>query len=211
MPGFNIGGTGGTVSNLVETARRHRFEWTLFSPASVSGNQSSGGSAPAISRVGQVLVFCHKAGRPVIEIDRIKMSRGQDEIFVPGKQHWSPCEISFYEAVRDDNQITGNMVSNGCDTDIRFGVANAINAVADIVHEWWAVNTINIRRSRLQRRYKAISHLSMLDGGENTIWKYQLYGCWPSKVTPVDLDYGESAIAEISVTLSYDKADEKWR
>ena len=48
----------------------------------------------------------------------------------------------------------------------------------------------------------------MLDGEGNTIWKYELYGCWPSKVSPSDLDYKSTDISSISMTLQIDRAVE---
>jgi hypothetical protein len=35
-----------------------------------------------------------------------------------------------------------------------------------------------------------------------------MYGCWPEKITPEDLDYADTGFAEISFTLSMDKAEE---
>jgi hypothetical protein len=52
----------------------------------------------------------------------------------------------------------------------------------------------------------------MLDGLGNPIWTYYLVNCWPSKITPSDLSYAMTEIADITVTLTYDRALEKeWR
>ena len=48
----------------------------------------------------------------------------------------------------------------------------------------------------------------MTDGADSTIWQYQMYGCWPSKISPDDLDYAASEISEIAFTLEMDKAKE---
>jgi hypothetical protein len=48
-----------------------------------------------------------------------------------------------------------------------------------------------------------------LDGEDNAIYRYTMYGCWPSKVTPDELDYASSKISEITFTLEMDKAKEE--
>jgi hypothetical protein len=48
----------------------------------------------------------------------------------------------------------------------------------------------------------------MLNGLGGIIWQYKMYGCWPEKITPEDLDYADTGFAEISFTLSMDKAEE---
>jgi hypothetical protein len=48
----------------------------------------------------------------------------------------------------------------------------------------------------------------MLDGLGRKVWEYNLYDCWPIKVSPNDLDYSNTALSEISVTMRYNKAEE---
>lgn len=171
-------------TNMRETARKHRYSLEVVSRLDrpVFGDRDSG-----------LLLFLFKCTRPSIEIDEMKIHNGQDEIFRPGKQHWNPVEFSFYEVLNDADPPTENQA-------------------ASMMFRWWAENTVNIRNSRIAPPdLMADCELDMLDGSGNPIWTYYLYRSWPTKITPSDLTYSSSDIAEISATIRYDKAQEKVR
>lgn len=142
----------------------------------------------AFDPLSDILIYAHKAGRPRVEIDKMVHHLGQDEIYYPGKQRWLPIDITFYSAHSD----SGNDI------------------VAKAIYEWWSEKVLNIAESHITTEEpKKDCTLSLLDGGEfGTIWQYSMYGCWPEKVTPDDLDYADTGLAEISFTLSMDKAEE---
>src|SRR5262245_8947291 len=98
MPGFNIPYTScppgadatSTIiasgyngqSNTVETARSYRYLLDVLTPLSEQGS-------------GGLLLFLKSASRPEPEIDEITIHNGQDEIYRPGKNRWSPVELTF--------------------------------------------------------------------------------------------------------------------
>lgn len=130
-----------------------------------------------------ILIYAHKSGRPKVEFDRAQLHHIQDVIWFPGKQKWLPIDVSFYHTI-------GN-------TDGAFKI-----------YQWWSTKVINIATSTIALE-KQTCTLDMLDGKGASIYRYTMYGCWPSKVTPDDLDYTASKISEITFTLEMDKSKEE--
>ena len=145
---------------------------------------------PLGDKVTGLLLYGYKCGRPNIEIDEIAIHNAQDEIFRPGKQHWKAVEFSFYEKLR--------------------GVNILYDQAAELVYKWWGSTMINLNTSlhREPSEYLKNAQLEMLDGNGASVWVYQLYDCWPSRISPSDLDYSDTSIADISITLRYGKARE---
>jgi hypothetical protein len=188
MPGFHVPGGGvarvDAPSSIHETARRSR--WKLEIQGYGEGGIGTEGLDPA-----PITIYAHKATRPSPEIDYITVHHSQDEIYFPGKNRWAPIEISFYEVVTEEGNIT-----------------------ARYIYEWWSKDILQLNKSRLagisdRRLSKRWCYLTQLDGAGNGIYKYTLLGCWIEKVTPEDLNYEESTICKITVRLRFDKAIEE--
>lgn len=186
MPGFSIpfpnacgvNNFGQGASVTVETARKHRYSLEVLEPL---GSKRDG-----------ILLYGYKCNRPSIEFDEVAVHNGQDELFRPGKQHWKPVEFTFYEKM-----------SGG-------GDKAQFNQAAELVYKWWGSTMIDLKTSyhRSPSEYLKNCQLDMSDGSGQTIWVYELLDCWPSRVSPSDLDYSSSDIAEITVALRYAKARE---
>ena len=189
MPGFNIpmeasscgAGSSSGPSHTTETARKHRYELEVLEPLG-QGSQGQGGDS--------LLLFLKKCTRPSIEIDEIVIHSGQDELFRPGKQHWKPIEFTFYEKLKGSKNGSLN------------------DECAEKIWKWWANAMIDVKTSlhKPPSQYLKDTQLTMLDGDGSSVWKYYIYDCWPSKISPSDLSYTDTDIAEISVTLRYSKA-----
>jgi len=166
-------------THKVEIGRKHRYKFETLSPL---GDGADG-----------ILFYGHKCGRPTIEVDVIKIHHGQDEIYRPGKQRWIPFDITFYEVYKGDAE---NMYQT--------------NTTASMMYNWWASTMIDITISLHNdvRDYYKDAILQLLDGSGSKTYEYFLYDCWPSKISPSDLSYSESALTEITVTLCYNKAKE---
>lgn len=139
-----------------------------------------------------ILLYCEKCTRPSPEVDKITIHNGQDEIYRPGKQRWYPIDFTFYEKTNGEFD-------------------NLTNQTAELMYKWWAEVMINLSRSvhnNVSDYYKRC-HLKMLDGEGRPIWTYYLYDCWPQKISPIDLSYSDSDIATITVTLNYNKCEER--
>jgi hypothetical protein len=178
MPGFNIAGT--SAHQPPNTIETARSHRYIFS---------------VLEPMKDVLIYAHKASRPSFEADVIKIHNGQDRIYRPGQHFWKPLEITFYETVVGSSAAAST-----------FPFSNT----SDFIYGWWQGTMINTLASGQYKPtdYRKECQLEMLDGDGNTVWKYSLYGCWPSKVLPSDLSYKETDIADIAVTLQIDRAVE---
>lgn len=171
-------------SHTIEIARAHRWIFRTLTPL----DQSSGDP--------NILIYAFKCGRPTVEIDEIKIFRGQQEIYRPGKHRWMPIELAFYD------------VYEGGDSQQPESVYNA--GVSSKLYKWWSEVTLNASTNNVNRAseiYKT-GALIMQDGFGKSVWSYKLFDIWPIKVTPSDLDYSSTNLAEISVTMRYNKAEE---
>lgn len=173
-------------SNTVETARKYRYRLEILEPLDEDF----------------LLLYAYKITRPIIEFDTIVIHNGQGEIYRPGKNRWQPIEISFYERVYGTFENAGTPDATG-----------GHNQAAKLIYDWWANSVLNINNSLHgpANGYQKPAEVAMLDGLGNPIWTYYLVNCWPSKVTPSDLSYTMTEIADITVTLTYDRALEKER
>lgn len=185
MPGFAIPGGGGAregaPSSVRETARKHRWLFEI--------EPRQGTSRSSLDQLG-FTIYAHKATRPSPEIDSVTIHHSQDEIYTPGKNRWAPIEVSFYEVLGRSGNIT-----------------------ADFIYQWWSRDVIQITKSRIAGvgdgiKVKRRCVLTQLNGYGRANHCYILYGAWPEKVTPDDLNYDDSAICELTIRLRYDKAAE---
>jgi len=167
VPGFNIGQNNQVQQPgaAIETARQHRWKFATLDP------------------LKDILIYAHKSGRPKVEFDKATLHYQQDCVYFPGKQKWTPIEISFYHVITN------------VDT-------------AYQIYQWWSTGVVNINRSQINLRKRTCT-LEMLNGIGDAIYRYTMYGCWPSKVTPDELDYTSSKISEITFTLEMDKSTEE--
>lgn len=188
MPGFNIPPPVDTEllfgvpsendpDPKTETARRYR--WTLQLDAS-SGDDSR-----------RACIFAHKAERPRFEHDQVTIHHVQEEIYIPAKSRWAPINISFYEAMNSSNR----------------------EWLIPWLYQWRAlVARESTIRNTSDHKIKRNGMLTMLcynagsGRADSMIYAYKLLGCWPAQITPNELDYSNTEIAEITILLRYDKA-----
>jgi len=224
MPGFQIGkyfhcpdsaaaeGKGplpyeaySSPTHTVETVRKHRFLLKMMgiSPTDSNGYNSGSGSdsdyllKPVFGMgTNDIMLFAHKCARPSPEVDEITIHHGQNEIYRPGKHRWKPLDITFYEVLDTVTDDDGAIILQS-------------NRTAKLIYKWWA-QTMILSGLRHNKPSKYLAHglLRMLDGFGNTVWEYRLYDCWPMKVTPTDADFSDSNIADITLTLRFQKAVE---
>lgn len=135
-----------------------------------------------------LLLYLEKCNRPSVEFDKIMIHSGQDEISRPGKVHYKDIEFTFYEKLNNEG-----------------------DQCAKLIYGWWSDTMMDIETGffRPPSTYLKQAQLEMLDGGGSPIWTYMIYDCWPLKVTPSDLDYSNTDIARVGVTLAYARAKER--
>lgn len=180
---WNVG-----ASNEIETARKYR--WIFESLSSNIAPQS-----PLGTLTDGLLIYAHKCGRPTYETEEFTVHHGQSEIVRPGKVKWNPIEIAFYEKVKS--------------TSVENGVNVGYNEAAYRIYSWWRLMIdTSTNYTYPSSNYTKDAIIKQLDGTGNNIYSFNLYNCWPQKVSPADLDYTNTQISEIVVTLRYDKAEE---
>lgn len=199
IPGFNIGGTGGQEANTREASRRHRFLVHVMEP---------------LTR--QLLFYAHKVTIPAMEVDRIVMHHGQDEIYFPGKNRWSSLEIAFYRA----HDTNGDMAARE-------------------IRKWMGQSLIDLKQSKINAAGggggggdggggggggqqvlsspgmaggnvdKRTCVIQVLDGAGSPVYVYTIHGAWPQKSTPDPMDFTDSSVADITVIFQVDKVEEE--
>lgn len=207
MPGFNIpvsnscGKPGKSYgpSNSLETMRKHRFAFT-------------------VQGINQLAMDCiHTMDRPKAESDEIVFHNGFEEVYRPGKYRWGPLSFSFYELyeqsivsareIRDWRYGQNTFIFEGPATSQRRageenGVGSQQNSSSGVYNLEDSVLTSS------ESKYKRNATIMMLGGTGDIGWRYQLYGCWPKEISPENLDYSSTDIAETTVVLRFDKAVE---
>lgn len=178
-------------SNLDEFGRNHRFEIEFMAPLSSQFVQGQG-----------LLLNVEKCTRPTVEFDEIKIHNGQDEIYRPGKHHWSPIEFTFYERIAPSED--GGLVAG----------PGGPNQMAQAIYNWWAgasqFTMLDYRTSSLTApgRHQVDVSIAMIDGLGRKNWTYLLRECWPLKVYATDLNYSDTDLSKITVVLRYNRAEE---
>ncbi len=86
MPGFNIGqnqgqGTNGP-SNLIETRRKHRWEFETID-----------------TTVAGILIYLQKCSRPSFSLQEPVMHHDQEQAYFAGKQEWQPIDMAWYDTL----------------------------------------------------------------------------------------------------------------
>lgn len=134
------------------------------------------------------LLFLQKASRPQFKYEEAVMHHDQEQAYFAGKQSWEPLSIAFYDAEQNPN-------------------------VSAEIFKWvTSVTTSGLQAGggpvtvATPRAYKAQAQLSMTDGagGVTELWTFN--GVWPVQTNWMDLDYTNTEIQLVEVSMRYDRA-----
>lgn len=136
----------------------------------------------AVSGLGDVAVYLQSAQRPHAVVEEAVMHHDEEQAYFAGKYHWEPVSLVFYD-VRDP-----------------------VNA-SQTIYEWFnqIINIPNAAVS-LPNDYKKTSTLAMTAGDGTPVELWQMYNSWPIDVNWNDLDYTNTEIQTIDVSLKFDRA-----
>ena len=130
-----------------------------------------------------VLILLQKAQRPKFVNEEPELHHNQEKAYFIGKQGWEPITMSFYDAEQNPNS-------------------------AKAIWEWLNVgNIIPSANVSPPLQYKKEGSLQMIDGMGVPTETWRIHGCWPKEVGYSDLDYTNTEIALVEVTLRYDRAE----
>jgi hypothetical protein len=134
-----------------------------------------------------VRLFLQKASRPNFKYEEAIMHHDQEQAYFAGKQSWEPITLTWYDAEQDPD-------------------------VADEMMNWVKTVTTGGLGPPAQitvappNAYKTQAELTMTDGAGQPTERWELKGCWPQQSNWGDLDYTNSEIQLIEVTMRYDRA-----
>jgi hypothetical protein len=128
-------------------------------------------------------VYLQKAQRPHAVIEEAVMHHDQEQVYFAGKHSWEMITLTFYDV-----------------TD------SSVDASRDI---WNWINTvINIQAAsaNVPTAYKRDSDLEMTNGFGSAVETWKIFNCWPKDVNWNDIDYTNTEIQTVDVSMRFDKA-----
>ena len=135
--------------------------------------------------IGRKSVYLSSAQRPHAIIDEAIMHHDEEQAAFAGKYHWDPISLVFYDVVGDVDMCA-------------------------LIYQWF--NTvINVPNANVATpaSYKQTSKLQMTDGQGAAVETWNLYNSWPIDVNWNDLDYSNSEIQTVDVSLKFDRAQKE--
>ena len=219
MPGFNIGVNQEnlcdspiqrnrplTIPSLdpnVETGRSYRFSFDSNFPylksrrtPDFSSNEVTQSRDP---NPGTFYYYVKSISRPTVSIDKITIHAGQDERFLPGKIHYNPVDITFYDT------INGNTFPRPSNQD-NYENFLVVDNSSTISLLRMLQNAVHNRYSRTNKLRQYNIKIEQLLGNGSVAWAYILEGAWPMEYSSSNMDHASSDISETTVKFSYDHA-----
>lgn len=181
MPGFNIQTFGCGAGNGTTSGISNTQETARKHRFELS--------ISALDRI--YTISAKRIDRPAFEFENIEFHQGPDVVNRPGKNKWHPINIELYDLLDQKSKT------------------------AEACYKWLFApdkGVLDINKSKLtsaKGAYKTVAEVSLLDGFGTSLWKYKLYGAYPQKKQPSELDYSAADIASQVITLFYDKAIEE--
>lgn len=140
------------------------------------------GKAAAGEFQSPVLLLLKEATRPNFSFEEPELHHNQEQAYFAGKQTWEPIEFVWYDGEQSP--------------DVSAEIWDWLNGVADIT-------SANVEPPNA---YKKEGTLEMLDGQGSPTESWQMFGCWPQNPNWGSLDYADTEIQQIEVTMRYDRA-----
>lgn len=177
MPGFAINTTNGPDNQNAKAEFRRVHRWRFIA--------IEGGGAVLPNQ--QEWLYLSKAQRPNYKVEAPEVHHNEEVAYFAGKRTWETMTIEFYDG----------QTSTGGGQDISAKLYSWVNAATNIAQATTAEPIA----------YKKDIRLELLsgDGSPNEAWV--LYNAWPMDTNWNDLDYSQSEILTVSVTLRYDRAE----
>lgn len=130
----------------------------------------------------QVLLILKEAARPHFTLEEPEMHHNQEKAYFAGKQSWEACKLMFYDGEQSP--------------DVSRAMWNWVNVTAQIPQA-------NVAKPNV---YKKDASLQMLGSAGETSETWRMFGCWPQDTNWNNLDYSDTEIQLIEVTMRFDRA-----
>lgn len=129
----------------------------------------------------QVLLILKEASRPHPIFNRPELHHNQEQAYFAGKHYWEPIRMVWYDAEQP--------------SDASKQIWDWVNTVCNIQAVTVAIPSA----------YKVDGSLEMLNGVGAPTETWSMYGCWPHDPNWGSLDYADTEIAQLEVTVSVDR------
>jgi len=178
MPGFKICDYGNNLNGApINTYETRRKHRWYFETLGRNGTNMP----------SNVLLVLQKATRPNFVAEEPVMHHNQEEVYFAGKHKWDPCKLSWYD-VEQNPDVSGEMWT-------------WLNGVIEIGKDFGTNLNVNT-----PQEYKKNAVLKMIDGQGTKTETWHMCGCWPKEVNWQELDYSNTEIMLIDVTMRFDRA-----
>lgn len=130
------------------------------------------------------LVLLQSASRPHVTFEEPELHHNQEKAWFAGKHSWEPITLVWYDGEQSPD-------------------------VSSEIYDWvdqGVLTSIGDANVNIPSQYKKNATLQMLDGAGNPSETWTILGCWPQDVNWGDLDYTNTEIQTIEVTMRYDRA-----
>lgn len=127
------------------------------------------------------------AARPQLDIDETEINYLNGVTWVPGKGKWQPLNVTYLDVANADLSPLYSWVATVYD----FSQQNPIDHLPQSEKAGW----------------NGTATLKMYDGCGKEIDQWTLRSCWPQSINFGDLDYSDSEVATIDLTLRYSEAN----
>jgi phage tail-like protein len=189
MPGFIINGTGGDTGSpgadaKAEFRRKHRWRVST-GPGLDAGDWT----------------YLQKAQRPHYKLEEPVVHHNEEQAYFAGKRSWEPIALVFYDKV-GANGGSASGAAGGGSSDLSTKLWQWIAETGGNDN----VTDVKTATTSLPSDYKKQLILQMLDGQGEPDETWQIFNAWPKEVNWNDLDYTNTEIQLINVTLRYDRA-----
>lgn len=161
----------------LEPVTKNRF---LFQFSAVPG---SNGQEEALAFVAK------SAGIPEMSFEPVKIKRMNETYNTAGNMSWNPISLTFNDYIRNSNN-------------------NGENSAGDIMYDWACMiyNPLTGQQG-YKTQYATSATEAQLDPAGNIFRAWNLFGCWPNKVSfGGELSYDSAEVNTINVDLIYDLA-----
>lgn len=178
-----------------EYHRKNRWVLRMTLPGGLTDDEST-----------QLRLNCHSASRPNMNFDDVTVHRINGEVFLPGKGHYEPLSVSFYDALSVGQRISPSGIlekwrqliwqpENGD----AFGAVTDLKGLANLEILGPSVMTPGTPP-------EPIADPDQIDavGAVNQRWLFQ--GLYPQTINYGDLTYENAEVQTVEVTFRYDRA-----
>jgi len=138
-----------------------------------------------------------KSARPNLSFKTIEAQHLNESIHYPGKPDWKPINLTFYEIQHGGDSPIWKWLTAGKKKDGKNDSGIYDPNASEPGQQW---------KARFTSTYKFKVKLEMLDGCGEVVETWIYDHAWPENIEFGDLDYGDSEVVTVDVTLRYDRA-----